>query len=617
MRIALILCPAWIAENPPNNTALLKSSLKNNNHQVKCFDLNIRFYNYIKDISTENLTKKSTINIEAWRNTNISVWENKKTIKELFANHKNEIDSYLNDVLNYSPSLIGFTAYSVSVHFSVEMAELLKKRNPKIKIVFGGPECFPHYRGKTLFKYSSSIDYICYGEGERALSNLAEMLENKKQFDNITGFYHRLEDGNFIEGSPISNIEDIDTIPYADYSDFNFQDYTTKTIAINTSRGCINRCSFCNESPFWKKFRTRSVHNVFKEIVELINQYPSIEELWFVDSLINGDIYFLESLCDLLIKNKIAIKWTASAYIKENLSLELFNKMKLSGCDSLLFGLESGNDKVLKEMNKGYSIKTAKKVLLNSVKANINTYTNIIIGHPGENINTYLKTVRFLLFFLNPNKIRNTTFNVCYVLNGSTLKQKTDDFKINFGFVDSWYSKDYKNNKEIRDYWLKSIEGLPYFNHYQKETNSILRLLKNNILTSFFIYIFYFEIILRVKSYFLIWNFRKRHHQFYTIYRDESFVFQKESSLSKLQQWKLHYLLKNKIQKNKQNDDYIHYSKVLLKILKHFNNDEIELVLNFMFPLSTNQIINLFGKIRDEDIPIIVSIIKSQINLKD
>lgn len=610
MRIALILCPAWLVENPPNNTAILKSSLTNNHHQVRCFDFNVKFYQYIKNSNT----KKSIIDIEAWRNTNISLWENKKTIKELFACHKKEIDSYLNDVLNYSPSLIGFTAYSVSVHFSIEMAELIKKRNPNIKIVFGGPECFPHYRGKTLFEYSSSIDYICHGEGERALSNLAEMLENKKQFYNISGFYHRLEDGNIIEGSPISNIEDLDTIPFPDYSDFNFQDYTTKTIAINTSRGCINRCSFCNESPFWKKFRTRSVQNVFCEIIELKKQYPSIKEIWFVDSLINGDIHFLETLCDLMIENKMSIKWTASAYIKENLSFELFKKMKLSGCAALLFGLESGNDKVLKSMNKGYNIKTAKEVLLNSAKANINTYTNLIIGHPGENLNTYLSTVRFLLFFLNPNKIRNTTFNVCYVLNGSTLKQKAENFKINYGFVDSWYSKDYKNNKEIRDYWLKSMEGLPYFNHYQKETNSILQLLKKNILTSFLIYIFYFEIILRLKSFFIVWNFKKKHHQFYSIYCDKSFEFQKESPLSEIQQWKLHYVLKKIIQKTKQNHDYKHYKNVLSKILNHFNNKETESVLNFMFPLSTDQIINLFGKIKEEEIPIIVSIIQSQIN---
>lgn len=622
MNIALIVCPSWIPENPPVNMALLASTLKSGNHEVKCFDLNIRFYNYLKKHQGEDNPNEKSISVHSWQNNRNGIWEDKFSVNQLFTRFEEEISTYINEILSFNPSMIGFTIYSISMLFSIELANRIKQKNSKVIIVFGGPACFPHYRGEILFSYTQSVEFICFGEGELALLNLANAIDKGSEVVKMDGFYHRLDSGEIVVGESLPNISQMDSIPFADFSDFNLDDYTSKTISINTSRGCINRCTFCNESPFWKKYRTRSAQNVFEEIVQLKHQFPLLENLWFSDSLINGDLMFLNELCDLMIRRNINVKWTASAYVRKDLNLDLLVKLKKSGCEALLFGLESGSDVVLKKMNKGYSSDIAKRVLIDSVNANITTFTNLIIGHPGENLKYYLQTVRYLMFFLNPKGIKNTTFNACYVLNGSTLKQNLKKFDIIHGFVDSWYSADMKNNRKIREIWLHSIEKMSIYKHYKtgKIGESLNLLLMRNKIGRILIYIFHFEFYIRIKSFLITRNFKKEHNAFFNGFKKIQFKHDENSLFSKSQQWKINYLTRKiefayiaayKKPPNKKLFENI--SDKLKTLLSTFDPNQVELVLDNLFPMNEIQLIELIVDIDDEEMFLLSSLIKSQL----
>ncbi len=623
MKIALVLTPCWLPENPPENIASLASFIKQAKHSVKCYDLNIRFYNLLKK-SHINFNKEDEISINSWQNNLNKIWEDQIVLSKLFIEYDDEINSYIQDIVSWNPDVIGFTIYSISLLFSAEIAERIKLINPSIRIVFGGPSCFPHYRGKTIFTYSKAVDYVCYGEGEMAIVELINNLECKNESSSVKGFYSRLEDGSIIDGGEIEMIKNLDTLPFADYSDFNLIEYTSTTLPINTSRGCINRCSFCNESPFWKKFRSRSAISVFNEIQELKLKYPSFNSIWFVDSLINGNINFLETLADVLIESNLKIRWTASAYISEKLNFRIFWKLKKSGCESLLFGLESGSNDVLKSMNKGYSVEIAKKVLKDCAKSGIQTYTNIIVGHPNETYHNYLETVRLLLFFLNQNNVKNSTFNICYVLNGSTLKNKMDKFDINYGFIDSWYSFDKQNNKEIRELRLNAILKVSDFSHYNDErkiSSSIFKIFRTTLPFSFIHYCVFFKLILKYKSKRVVNKFKAEYEVYFKNHKNIANDDTKDGNyISAIVNYKIEFFVQKilihihgKDFANQKQVEFLKYKTIFIELLKFFDKNDREMVLDVMFPLSAKQLTYYFANIDFSKMNLLVTIMKEQL----
>ena len=116
------------------------------------------------------------------------------------------------------------------------------------------------------------IDYVVKGEGEQELLTI---LEN----------HHTIPDSNDITyfGGLKSNL-DLNTLPFPDYSDYDLDLYEhADGVSIETSRGCVAKCTFCAETHFWK-YRWRESNRVADEMEYQVNKY-GINRFWFVDSL--------------------------------------------------------------------------------------------------------------------------------------------------------------------------------------------------------------------------------------------------------------------------------------------------------------------------------------------
>jgi MoaA/NifB/PqqE/SkfB family radical SAM enzyme len=98
----------------------------------------------------------------------------------------------------------------------------------------------------------------------------------------------------------------------------------------------------------------------------------------------------------LIIDSKMEIHWQSFAMFRREMSYRIFKKMKKSGCDVLIFGLESGSDKVLKLMKKLTGVKTAEKNLSYAKKAGITSHVSFIVGFPGETEEDFKKTLDFI-----------------------------------------------------------------------------------------------------------------------------------------------------------------------------------------------------------------------------
>ncbi len=220
-----------------------------------------------------------------------------------------------------------------------------------------------------------------------------------------------------------------------------------------TSRGCIGTCSFCNDWHISKPYRYRSAQNVFEEI-KFHTEDKHIDVFSFKDLLCNGNIERLNLLSDLIINSGIKIRWDSQAIPRKEMTYELLCKLKKSGCETLIYGVESFSNKVLRRMKKIFTKEVAEKVIKDTHAVGISTMVNIIVGFPGETESDFQETYEAIE--------RNQKFisqigaiSVCLVNNDSDLELYPE----NYGLVlptdpkiraKKWVSIDGENKYEIR-----------------------------------------------------------------------------------------------------------------------------------------------------------------------
>ncbi|MFC2140561.1 B12-binding domain-containing radical SAM protein [Candidatus Auribacterota bacterium] len=478
MQATIIQAPCWTTDSPPYNLALLKAVCKQDGHKITCLDFNIKFYQYLSVRKTAHLYDSPTS------------WCNQKYVNEIISKYSAFVDQSVSEILSLPHRVIGFTTTYLNIFFSKIIAQKIKDKNKDKIIVFGGPRCFKSEFSSKLLETTPYIDALCYFEGENVLPNLLDLIEKENKIKYLPGIMFRDSNNSLIECPPATSMNNLNSLPFADYSDFDLSAYTSKELPLMTSRGCINRCSFCGESQILKKYRFRCAENIFNEIKHQLSKYPFIDSFFLNDSLINGNINMLHKLCDLLLKNKITTKlhhlsnllkkrnynrllnkltrllqkatlkenlyWGGQALIRKEMSLAFLQKLKRAGLYHVSYGLESASPRVLKLMKKKFSPELAEEVIRNTKKAGILVHVNIIIGFPGEEKKDILLTANFLK--RNKNFINNILFHPLAISYSSPLYLNKEAFGLKFENElnpNSWYSTKEANNLNSR---LKTLE---------------------------------------------------------------------------------------------------------------------------------------------------------------
>ena len=165
-----------------------------------------------------------------------------------------------------------------------------------------------------------------------------------------------------------------------DFSNNNYY-YPVKKYPVATSFGCsYGKCKFCPYN-IGKKPYILKKDKVFLQLATAANKGYSFVE--FVDS--NIHINYLIEIANYLINSGLKVNWIANTRLYDQLlyekNCELLQK---SGCKKLFIGLESYDQKLLNDMNKGILISNMVKVLANLKKHNIATHTSFLFGFPGE-----------------------------------------------------------------------------------------------------------------------------------------------------------------------------------------------------------------------------------------
>jgi radical SAM superfamily enzyme YgiQ (UPF0313 family) len=417
MKILLVICPFFSEQRVPNGLAYLKSSIKNKSINVKCRDLNIEFFHKMKPLG-ENFDENA-IKVE----TNKIFSKVEKSVLDKIVNE------WSDQIVKFNPRVLGFSLYESTKEFSLLLAKKIKEKNNNIIIVFGGPDCIIN---KNLYINKNFVDMIVLGEGEETFKDLINKIYYKKRLNSVKGIIFK-EKNKVITNKERTPIKNLDLLSFPDYSDFDLSLYKHPIhkkvyLPIITSRGCINKCKFCNHYYFWKTFRLRSAENVIKEIKYLIQRY-AVHDFIFNDSIINASLERLSKLCDLIVKNKLNIRWSANTTFSKKMNKKLFDKIKKAGCRILVFGLESGSQSVIDDMGKNFELKDAERILKDCHESGIKTHILLLIGYPSETENDFLKTVEFIK--KNRESIDSVTIgHGCVIAFGSYLHSHKKEYGI-------------------------------------------------------------------------------------------------------------------------------------------------------------------------------------------
>lgn len=360
-------------------------------------------------------------------------------------------EALLRRIIFEKPDVVGITCLTA---FYKEVVDLSNKVNANnIRCIIGGvhPTFLPY---DTL--RDSKADFIICGEGEIAL---LELIKNGFNHKNIPGVLSRenLEE----KEKPIQKaqrIENLDDLPFPDWEELNPNLYSKAPHGafvenfpigtIMTSRGCPHACTYCASPAFYdRKIRFRSPENVIKEIKYLIDQFQ-VKEIHFEDDNLTLRREHIEQICNLIIEGGLNISWMCPNGIRaDKVDEPLIKLMKRSGCYNIVFGIESVNPRILKNVKKEVKIDTIKESIDIVARNGISCQGFFIFGLPGETKETIEENIRFA----KKTKLTRAVFLMLDILPGSEM---WDELKGKF--EPKWDKISYKEPEWIPEGLTKS-----------------------------------------------------------------------------------------------------------------------------------------------------------------
>jgi len=321
--------------------------------------------------------------------------------------------------IDYAPSIIGISIlFTPSYQNMLDIARCCRDIFPSAIIVAGGG--VPTNMYKEIFRDSTSFDALCYGEGEKPFLGLVKANNKFEYLEHNPSWITRKKVEN---GQPLQHdfIEDLDEIPFYDYDLLNTDEYglnpTISTFAlfdnkkhlfhVATSRGCPYRCSFCaSHSVHGRKMRYHSISRVREDFKRLQEQYGA-------KTIVFQDDHFVADKQRALKIINIVKELKMTGFFQSGLALYALDRktleaLKSIGLDQLVLSVESGSDRVLKEiMHKPLDLSIVKRVIADCHQLGIASDVTILIGLPGEtkqdieDTRAFLKTLDATWFRIN------------------------------------------------------------------------------------------------------------------------------------------------------------------------------------------------------------------------
>ena len=327
-----------------------------------------------------------------------------------FQNESQEFnfEQYLSE---YKPHIVGFRTISASIKEAERLAcETRKILKNEVKILFGGYHLtsLPY---ETMKKNKGIVDIGFLKEAEETFPQFLAMFVANKNIATVPGLCYFNTEGKFINTGHIKlemNLDDhpsfvqyLDIVPHRDryytYKQNNIHGLITSRAALFVSeRGCIGKCTFCpTRVLFWtSKIRYFSASRIIKDM-EYYYLY-GYRFFAFRDDNFTGSEGRVYEICNEIIKRNWKIAWTCMSR-SDTIDRKLLEKMRDSGMSEIGFGIESGDEEILKLMKKKSRLFSVREANLICRELNINFINYYMIGHIGERWKNIFKTMLFII----------------------------------------------------------------------------------------------------------------------------------------------------------------------------------------------------------------------------
>jgi radical SAM superfamily enzyme YgiQ (UPF0313 family) len=288
--------------------------------------------------------------------------------------------------------VIGFSINISNKQASMKAIANINKRFPNKAIIVGGPLCMSN---PELFMPTNDVDAIFVCEGEEALY---EYLTAEYK-GSVKGIY--LKNGAEYTFTGRRNwIKDLDSLPFPAFSKVDIRKYNgvpkkeRPISSMLTSRGCPYSCIFCSHS-MGRKWRPRSPENVVKEIEWQVSEL-GVKEICIYDDNFSLDKNRAETICDLLIENKVPVTLQFTNGLRaDNLNSSILKKLKHAGTWLVGLAPETGNPKVMQKIKKGFNHSQVLDVRRECKRHGIKTFGFFMIGFPFETRSEIEDTIQF------------------------------------------------------------------------------------------------------------------------------------------------------------------------------------------------------------------------------
>ena len=340
---------------------------------LECFYSQIYSYD-LSDIDFEHC-ENLALEIGKWYLGNMFKTLQGEELKKIFCNLPKVVGISITSTCQFIPGCI--------------LAELIKNCRPDVKIIFGGScadifvkSSYPH---KTDIK--KYFDYLIVGEGETALIGLMRYFEGKTSLESIPNLVFIDSDSEIRYSEQI--VEDVNKLPVPDYDGLNLELYLAPELVLpyQTSRGChYGYCAFCDHDEKYRhNYRTKQMDSVVRDLLALSKKYHN-KCFQFVDEAIRPDC-FRDMIEEMDKYNEFKeLKWFFYSRVSRQYDKDLLRKAHANGCEMVMFGVETFNQRLLNFIKKGITADTSKYCLELFHECGIKTYAWMLTNLPSETL---------------------------------------------------------------------------------------------------------------------------------------------------------------------------------------------------------------------------------------
>ena len=343
------------------------------------------------------------------------------------ANPETPNELIIKEIRRQQPHLVGLSFLSTTSYpYAKVLARQIRAANGNVKIAFGG--VFATLNAQLVKPQCPEVDFVCRGDGEQLILDLVDRLNDP---DTVTGVTWQEKNGKLRHNPNRPLTRDLDQWPFPDREslplDFvesmpldvpavlSLKRFTT----MQTSRGCPWPCVFCDIPIFNEgKWRARSPGHVVAELRQL--QTDGYGSVYFVDDHFLLQPKRIEAICEGMRANRITIEWGCEGRV-DSACMHLFPTMAKAHCRTLMFGIESGSQKILDRLKKEQTLPEIETAVNNAKDAGIEiVHGFFVVGNPDETEEDMRQTFRFAAKL----RIDSFGFNRLCVYRGTPLWQE-------------------------------------------------------------------------------------------------------------------------------------------------------------------------------------------------